>query len=60
MNQQPTKDGRPANAASGSDELFEPTLAELACVAGGVGTTRVDYSNFIITKTVDFPSRALS
>jgi type VI protein secretion system component Hcp len=57
MNQQRTKDGRPANTTSVSDELFELTLAELVCVAGGTG--HVQFSEISITKNVDVASARL-
>ena len=57
MNQLRTKDGRPANKTSASDELFELTLAELNCVAGGTG--RVQFSELTITKIVDRASAVL-
>jgi len=57
MNQQRTKDGRPANTTSVGDELFELTLAELVCVAGGTG--HVQFSEITVTKKVDVASAKL-
>ena len=51
MDQQRTKEGRPAKAVTCGAEVFELAFEQLAFIAGGTDTSRATLSDF------SFPSR---
>jgi len=56
MDQQRTKEGRPAKAVTCGAEVLELAFEELACIAGGTDTSRATLSDFSFPSRIDLSS----